>query len=121
MPAVAAAEVAELKAEGERMSLDDADTTLQSTAEIIAFLVHQLRHLGEDQSHVLHDVELLVRAVELDRDAIRTARNTLGSLGYGADVTKLLTALARKAPPPPPSWIERMRRRPGLPRNSRFI
>jgi hypothetical protein len=29
--------------------------------------------------------------------------------------------LARKAPPRPPSWIERMRRRPGLPRNSRFI
>ena len=94
--------------------MESADCTLQSTAEIIAFLIHQWRHLGEDQSQVLHDVELLVRAVELDRDAIRTARDTLGSLGYGTDVTKLLTALARKAPPRPPSWIERMRRRPGL-------
>jgi hypothetical protein len=105
MPAVSAAEVAALKAEGERMSLDDADTTLQSTAEIIAFLIHQWRYLGEDQSQVLHDVELLVRAVELDRESIREARDTLGALAYGADVTKLLTALARRARPKPPPYF----------------
>jgi hypothetical protein len=105
MPAVSAAEVAALKADGERMSLDDADTTLETVAEIIAFQVHQCRHFGADQAEVLHDVELLVRAAELDREAIRTARDTLGSLGYGADVTKLLTALARRARPKPPPYF----------------
>jgi hypothetical protein len=92
-------EVDALKAEGEARGLDDADTTLETLAEQLGFVVYQLRHLGADRAEVLHDVELLVRAVELDRESIRTARDTLGALGYGADVTMLLTALARRAKP----------------------
>jgi hypothetical protein len=102
---VSAAEVANLKAEGERMSADDADFTLQSVAEIIAFQVHGLRHLGADQAEVLHDIELLARAVEFNKSELREARDVLRTLHYPPAISQLLTALARRAPPkPPPSF-----------------
>jgi len=75
-------EVDELKAAGERMSLDDADTTLQSVAEIIAFQVYQCRHLGADQAEVLHDIELLARAAEFNKSELRAARDVLRALNY---------------------------------------
>ena len=90
-------EVDELRRRGQAQSLDDADTTLQSVAENLGFLIHQLRHLGADQAEVLHDIELLVRAVELDRESIREARDILLRLGYGRDLGLLMTRLARKA------------------------
>jgi hypothetical protein len=106
---VSAAEVAELREAGRSLSLDEVDNTLRTSAEIIGYLIHSLRSIGGDQTEVLHDVELLVRASDMWREDVRKARDTLGALGYGTDVTKLLTALARKAKPRPPSWIEQRR------------
>jgi hypothetical protein len=64
-------------------------------------------------------VELLVRAVALDREDILEARDILKALGYGRDITALLTRLGRRARPRPPTfkrhtqsaltWIERRR------------
>jgi hypothetical protein len=101
MPAVSAAEVAELKAEGEALSLDDVDNTLQTTAEIIGYLIHQLRSIGADQAEVLHDVELVVRAAGMWREDVRQSRDILLRLGYGRDLAMLLTKLARRAKPRP--------------------
>lgn len=105
---VTQAEVDELRREGEARGLDDVDNTLQTYAEIIAFQIHQWRHFGADQAETLRDVELLIRASELDRESIREARDILLRLGYGRDLGLLMTKLARKAKPPPPTWTERM-------------
>jgi hypothetical protein len=109
---VSVAEVDELRREGEARGLDDADTTLQSYAEILGYAVHEARGHGWDVNDY---VELLVRATDLSREDIRQARDVLQALGYPPQLTKLLTALVRKAKPKPPSWIERIRRRPRLP------
>jgi hypothetical protein len=108
---VSASEVDELRREGEARGLDDADTTLRTTAEIIGYLIHASRSMGADQTEQLRLVELLVRSVEMDKESIREGRNTLTALGYGPDLAVLLTRLARKAQPEPPSWIERKRPR----------
>lgn len=105
---VSAAEVVALRAEGEAMSLDHVDTTFNTPAENLGYLIHQLRSIGADQAEVLHDIELLVRATDMWREEVREARDTLGALGYGTDVTKLLTGLARRAKPRPPTWRQRM-------------
>jgi hypothetical protein len=105
---VTQSEVDELRREGEARGLDDVDTTLQSFAELLGFQLHQWRHFGADQAETLHDIELLIRAVALDRESIRAARNTLVALGYGRDLGLLMTRLARKAKPRPPTWRERM-------------
>jgi hypothetical protein len=89
--------------------LDDVDNTLQTVAEIVGYLIHQLRSIGADQAEVLQDVELVVRAAEIDRQELRAARDVLRSLNYSPGLIKLLTALARKSKPKPPPWIERMR------------
>jgi hypothetical protein len=112
---VTQAEVDELRREGEARGLDDVDRTLQTYAEIIAFQIHQWRHFGADQAETLRDVELLLRALELDRESIREARDILLRLGYGRDLGPLMTALARRAKPRPPVWIERMRARAAYP------
>src|SRR5258706_8705973 len=82
MPAVSAAEVAALKAEGEARGLDGADNALETVAEQLAFLVYECRHFGADQAEVLHEVELLVRAVEFNRSELREARDVLRALNY---------------------------------------
>src|SRR5215211_2526286 len=74
-------------------------TPLESLAEDIGYLVYRWRQLGADQAAVLHDIELLVRSTDQDREDIREARDVLAKLGYGRDVTMLLTRLARKAKP----------------------
>jgi hypothetical protein len=101
MPAVCAAEVAALKAEGQAQSLDGADATLETVAEQLAFLIYESRHFGADQAEVLHDVELLCRAVPFDRSELREARDVLRALNYPPAISKLLTRLARRAPPRP--------------------
>jgi hypothetical protein len=98
-------EVDELRREGQAQSLDAADCTLQSVAEILGFQIHELRHLGADQSQVLHDVELLVRAVEFNRSELREARDVLRALNYPPAISQLLTRLARRAPPRPPPYF----------------
>jgi hypothetical protein len=108
---VTAAEVAELRKAGQALSLDDVDNTLRTSAEIIGYLIHSARSIGANQAEQLHMVELLIRAVEMDRENVREARDVLQALGYPPELTKLLTALARKAKPKPPSWIERRRPR----------
>jgi hypothetical protein len=104
--AVSEAEVHELRRDGEARGLDDVDTTLQSYAEILGYVVHEARSHGWDVNDY---VELLVRATDLPREDIRQARDVLQALGYPPELMKLLTALARKAKPKPPSWIERRR------------
>src|SRR4051812_34371745 len=98
---VTVAEVEELRAAGREVSLDDLENVLTTTAEIIGFLIHNLRSIGADQAEVLHHVEVLVVATEMDRSDIREASDVLVRLGYGRDLGKLLTALARRAKPPP--------------------
>jgi hypothetical protein len=102
---VSAAEVDELRRAGEARGLDDADTTLQSVAENLGFLIHQLRHLGADQAQVLHDIELLARAAEFNKSELREARDVLRALNYPPAISQLLTALARRAPPRPPPYF----------------
>ena len=99
---VTAAEVAALRAAGQAQSLDGADTVLESVAAQLAFLIYQCRHFGADQAEVLHDVELLVRAVEFNKSELREARDVLRALNYPPAITMLLTALARRARPRPP-------------------
>jgi hypothetical protein len=111
---VTAAEVAELREAGQALSLDDVDNTLKTTAEIIGYLIHSARSIGADQAETLDMVELLVRSSDMWREEIREARDVLTRLGYGPDLALLLTELACKAKPKPPSWIERIRRRPRL-------
>lgn len=98
---VTAAEVAELRAAGEALSLDDVDHTLRTTAEIIGYMIYSERSIGADQTETLNMVELVVRASDMWREDIREARDVLVRLGYGRDLAMLLTKLARKAKPKP--------------------
>jgi hypothetical protein len=54
-------------------------------------------------------VELLLRATDTPREDIHDARDLLARLGFGDDLTGLLTRLARKAKPKPAPY-----RLPGL-------
>jgi hypothetical protein len=92
-----AAEVAELRQAGQAQSLDHADHTLRTDAEVIGFLTHTARAMGADQAEQLDWVELVVRATGMWRENIREARDVLVRLGYGRDLAMLLTKLARKA------------------------
>jgi hypothetical protein len=98
---VTAADVAELREAGRALSLDDVDCTLRTTAEVLGFMVAEARALGMNAFETLECVELVVRAVELNRDDLREARDVLVRLGYGRDLGMLLTRLARKAKPRP--------------------
>ena len=111
---VTAAEVAELREAGQALSLDDVDNTLRTPTEIIGYLIHSGRSIGADQAETLDMVELLVRSTDMWREEIREAHDVLARLGYGPDLSLLLTKLARNAKPKPPSWIERIRRRPQI-------
>ena len=107
---VSAAEVAELRAAGLALPPGgDVDTTLTTFAEIIGYTIHGLREMGADRDEILHSVELVLRAAEVERESLREARDTLHRLGYGDDLAKVLTQVARKAKPKPPTFAERMR------------
>jgi hypothetical protein len=105
-----AAEVAELRQAGQAQSLDHADHTLRTDAEVIGFLTHTARAMGADQAEQLDWVELVVRATGMWRENIREARDVLVRLGYGRDLAMLLTKLARKAKPKP-QWSDQWRSR----------
>lgn len=96
MPSVA--EVSELRRAGELLDLDHVDATLKTTAEMLAFLVTELRASGADEAEVLDAVELLAKAAQIDQQDLRSARATLKSLNYPPALISLLTKLARKAP-----------------------
>jgi serine kinase of HPr protein (carbohydrate metabolism regulator) len=102
-------DVVELRAAYAAQPPGTVDTTLQSLAEVVGFLIHQMRTIGADQDELLHNVEVLIRAANQNREDIRRARDTLQRLGYGDALAKLLTRLARKAKPAPPTFAERMR------------
>jgi hypothetical protein len=106
---VSAAEVSELKAAFAAKTPGEVDTTLQTLAEHIGFVIQGLRQLGADEDELLHDVELLMRASGQNREDLREARETLQRLGYGDALAKLLTRLARKAKPAPPTFAQRLR------------
>jgi hypothetical protein len=98
-------EVDELRREGEAQSLDAADCTLQTSAELLGFVIYSARSMGADQTETLAMVELLVRATDMWREDIREARNVLQALNYPPAISQLLTALARRAPPRPPLYF----------------
>jgi hypothetical protein len=112
-------EVDELRRKGQALCLDAADCTLQTSAELLGYVIHDARSLGADQAETLDWVELIVRSTDMERETIREARDTLAALNYGPDLSKLLTKLARRAKPAPPRFrhqtdsalvqIERMR------------
>ncbi len=97
---ISAAEVAELRREGEALDLDSADTTLKTVTEVVAYTYHGLRALGMDEAEALDQIELLARAVRLDMQELREAHSTLSALQYPPLLLKLLTRLARLAKPP---------------------
>jgi len=113
MPVVTAAEIAELRREGQaQRGRDSAEITLRSLAEVLGYMVLQWRHHGADQEDLLHDIELIVRSTDQFQGSIRAARDTLAGLGYEAAILRLLTRLARKAKPMPPWWASTGRARP---------
>jgi hypothetical protein len=95
------------------------DSTLQILAEHLGFLIHRLRSIGADEVELLHHIEVLLVASNQNRQDIRAARDTLQRLGYGDDLAKLLTRLARKAKGAPPTFADRMRLRPVMPPSRR--
>ena len=100
---VSSAEISELRAAHQaRLQLGDVDNTLQAlhtTAEVIGFMIHEMRGAGADQAEMLHDVELVLRAANVHGEDIRQARDVLARLGYGADLAKTMTGLARRVRP----------------------
>ena len=98
-------DVDELRRKGQAQSLDGADTTLQTSAELLGFVIHSARSIGPDQTETLNMVELVVRATDMWREDIREARNVLQALNYPPAISQLLKALARRAPPRPPPYF----------------
>jgi hypothetical protein len=94
-----AAEVAELKAEGQAMKLNFSEHVLDTPAEIIGGLVFEMRAMGVNEDDVLHDVELLVRSSDFTREELREARSVLRSLHYDRKLIALLTKLSNRARP----------------------
>jgi hypothetical protein len=82
---------------------------LKTVAEAIGFTIYSARAKGDDRTEQLELVELLLKATDTPREDIREARDLLGRLGFGDDLTGLLTRLARKAKPKPAPY-----RLPGL-------
>jgi hypothetical protein len=101
MPVVTVAEVDALRREGEATlpRRDATENRLHSLSEVLALMIHEWRHHGADQKQLLHDIELIVRSTDQDREAIRQARDTLAGLRYDAAILRLLTQLARRARP----------------------
>jgi hypothetical protein len=114
MPAVTAAEVAELKRAGQATlhRRDATESRPHSLAEVLGLMIHEWRHHGAAQEDLLHDIELIVRSTDQFQGSIRAARDTLAGLGYEAAILRLLTRLARKAKPMPPWWASTGRARP---------
>lgn len=95
---VTAAEVAELRAEGQARGLSG-PLVLETTAELIGFMVAEARTMGLDETEMLNRIELVARAAEIDRQELRTARDTLRALSYSPSLSRLLTRLAKRAKP----------------------
>jgi hypothetical protein len=106
---VSLAEIAELRAAFKERPPGAVDNTLQTLAEHIGYFIHGMRQLGADQTELAHDIELLLRASNTDRESIREARDLLAQLGYPREITSMMTRVARKAKPAPPTFAQRMR------------
>jgi len=94
---VTAAEIEALRRDGEAARGQFEPPVLRTMTEVLASFINSARSLEADEDRVLHDVELLVRAIPLWQEEIREARTTLGALGYGTEITKLLSKLAARA------------------------
>ncbi len=106
---VSLAEIAELRAAHAAQPPGGFDNVLETLAEHIGYIIHGLRQLGADQDELVHDVELLLRVSNTDRESIRAARDLLAQLGYPREITSMMARVARKAKPAPPRFAERMR------------
>jgi hypothetical protein len=94
--AITEADVQELRSAAAALPPDyDSGLGGLTTTEILAYTIHaaRLQHLDEVEC-----IELLARAVGLDRDDLREARDVLKPLGY-TDVAQMLTRVARRAKP----------------------
>lgn len=108
--AVTEADVLALRAEGNAVPLDWSTPfpRPETCAELVGRMVYELKSLGQTGPDLVDDLELFCRAAEFSRTELRAARDVLRALNYGTDITKRLTAIARRARPRPPSWAERM-------------
>jgi len=108
-------DVAELRAAYAAQPPSTIDVTLTTVAEHVGFLIHRLRAIGAEEGELLHHIEVLLVASSQNRQDIRTARDTLRRLGYGDDLAKLLTRVARKAKPASADIADLMRKRSVIP------
>lgn len=106
---VSLAEITELRAAFKAQPPGAVDSTLEGLSEHIGYFIHGMRQLGAGQDQLVHDVELLLRATDATRESIREARDLLMKLGYPREITAMMTQVARKAKPAPPTFAERMR------------
>jgi hypothetical protein len=106
---VSAAEVSDLKAALAAKPPSQFDSTLQTLAEVLGLAIEGLRQIGADPDELAHDLELLLRASNQNREAIREARDVLVLLGYPTEITAMMTQVARRARPAPPTFAQRMR------------
>src|SRR5262245_42159804 len=77
----------------------DAGTVqFETTAESLGYLVHVLRTTtGMDEDEIADEVELAARAIEIDQQELREARDVLKALQYSPVLITRLTAVARRA------------------------
>jgi hypothetical protein len=84
--------------------LDDTFPQCESLAEILAVVVAEARAKGADETLW---AEVLLRAVDYDRETLVETRATMAALGYTV-LAEVLKRLARTAPRKL-TWHERMR------------
>lgn len=81
------ADVATVRSMADKLPASDLDS-LSSIASVIAYTIMVARAEHRDE---LHDVELLIRATDLNRDERRKAQGELRRLGYRAVADMLRT------------------------------
>lgn len=116
---VSAADVDELRREGQAMLARGAENelrALQTAAEVVGYLIYSLKAEGVAEEQQLDAVEVVLRAAELDRADIREVRDVLRTLRFAPAHITRLTVLAKKARPRPPPRIRPPNSgRPGAP------
>jgi hypothetical protein len=98
-PKVSSVEVAELKAALAAQPPSDVGTGLEGLSEHLGYAIEGLRQLGADEGELAHDLELLLRASNQNREDIRAARDILAKLGYPRAITAMMSQVVRKAKP----------------------
>jgi hypothetical protein len=114
-PPVSLAEVSALKTALAAKPPGEFDSTLQTLTEVLGLAIEGLRQIGADPDELAHDIELLLRASNQNRRAIREARDVLVLLGYPTEITTMMTQVAKKARKAPPTFAQRMLAQANIP------